>query len=716
MDIKHAYCKANELAKSLPVNEQIGQLCQIPANLVDPVQLIKDRKAGSILHVSENETMRLQKLAIENGNGIPLLFGIDAIHGHCFSKNGTVFPTQLALSSSWNRDLIEKVGRVTAIETAASGIHWTFSPVLCIGRDPRWGRIGETFGEDPYLIAELGRALIKGLQGTDLSQPDSIMACAKHFIAYGETQGGRDSSEADVSMRKIMTYFFPPFEQAVKAGCASYMTAYNAIDGLPCTIRKDLIHLLKSIPGFEGLILTDWDNIGYMVKKQKVFSDYESASVAAVDSGNDVIMSTMEFYDSALRVIDKGKMSREAIYNSCVAVLAMKYRLNLFENPYPQESIKITVKDKKNFRQVALKAAEECIVLLKNNAVLPLKDNINHIAVIGPAADDYIGQLGDWSFGPGIFVTNEVNGQHKEQTITILNGIQNRAPQSVKVSYCQGCHITDKSEKFINSAYDLSVTADVVILALGDTIDLYGERKDRVDLGLPGAQLELANKVLECGKPVIVIVQSGRPLDVSQLESKASAILFSWNSGIEGGNAIARILFGDVNPSGKLTVSVPFHVGQLPVYYNQLPGWHTDRYIDMTADALYPFGFGLSYTRFKYSDLFIDKATYNIDEIICGKINIENVGNLDGETVVQVYVHDVISSATTPVKCLKWFEKHALKSGEVKTVNFKIPVDCLAIVNTDLKKVVEPGEFIIYAGEDSVTCLDLKVLVTIECR
>ncbi|MBN1648411.1 MAG: glycoside hydrolase family 3 C-terminal domain-containing protein [Spirochaetales bacterium] len=706
--------RAEILAEKMSLSEKIGQLCQLPANLVNAAEWIETKQPGSFLHITREQTRSLQQQALRTGRGIPLLFGIDAIHGHAFDRDSCVFPSQLAMSCSWDPRLIEEIGRITAREVASTGIHWTFSPVLCIGRDPRWGRTDETFGEDPYVIAEMAKALIRGLQGEDLSAPDTIIACAKHYLAYGETQGGRDSSESDVPMRKLLTLFYPPFAAAANAGCATFMTAYESVDGTPCTARKDLLAgLLKKEPGYNAFIVTDWNNVERMVNEQFVFPDLVSASAAAVESGNDMIMSTPGFYDAAHRAVESGHLSPDAIHRACLEILTVKFRIGLFDRPFPQDEILINDSEKLSFRQKAFDAACAGTVLLKNTGILPLQPYGQKIALIGPAADDFIGQLGDWSFGPEACHSEKVTDMHRNQTVTMLAGLKKVLAGNADLLYERGCHMTNPSDESIAQAVKTAVSSDLVILALGDTIELNGERRDRATLDLPGAQARLAQAVLDNGKPVILVLQSGRPLDISAFTESAAAVLQCWNSGLEGGNALAAILTGSSEPSGKLTISWPRHVGQLPVYYNQIPGWHNDRYADMTASPLFPFGFGLAYTSFSFSGLHCAKNEYSQADCIKGSVRVRNTGDRKGSSVVQIYIRDVVSSVTTPVKSLKWFKKITLKAGEEMMVEFSIPVKDLYLINRQLERVVEPGEFILYAGEDSMSCSELNTSVKI---
>lgn len=700
--------RTQDLLSRMTIEEKIGQLCQVDGRF-DPETWILKKHIGSLLHVTGQEPIRLQKLASETRLGIPILFGIDAIHGHAFQSGATIFPSQLAMASSWNPVLLERAASVTAAEVILTGMHWTFSPVLCLARDLRWGRVDETFGEDPYLTGILAAAMIRGYQGKELSDPYSILACAKHFAAYGETQGGRDSAEADVSERKLRSIFLPPFKEALDAGCATFMAGYNAIDGVPCSANDWLLNeLLKKEWGFEGFVVTDWDNTTSLYKTQKVAPTLEKACEIVMNCGNDMIMSTPEFYDIALKLVKSGAIKMELVDEACRRILELKFKLGLFdEKRFPDSNKAASVIGCKEHRKAAFETALQSMVLLKNNNVLPLSESIKKIALIGPCCDDVQAQIGDWAFGARDLNRVDVPtlDYHPEYDIspivTILKGIKKRAGSSVEVLYDKGCDIQDEDIHSIERATEIAKEADIVIAVVGDTITLNGEARDRTELNLTGAQQKLLEALKETRKPLIVVLVNGKPLTIPWIEANADAILEAWNPGMEGGNAVASILFGDCNPCGKLSISFPCHVGQLPVYYNQLPGWHGGRYVEMTAEPLFAFGYGLSYTYYEYSGLELSSTELRETDELKVSVDVQNLGDREGTEIVQLYVNDIYSSVTTPVKELIGFAHVTLKPGEKKRVEITIPVASLALIDRSCRKVVEPGEFEIMIGPSS---------------
>ncbi|MDQ2085503.1 glycoside hydrolase family 3 N-terminal domain-containing protein [Herbivorax sp. ANBcel31] len=710
--------RTKDLISKMTLEEKIGQMCQIDGN-ENPELWLKERNIGSFLHVIGDEAIRLQKMATEQTRlGIPLLFGIDAIHGHAFHSGATAFPSQLALSSSWNPQLVEKVGNITAKEVSLTGLHWTFSPVLCLARDIRWGRVDETFGEDPYLAGSLSASIIKGYQGKDLSHPESILACAKHFIAYGETQGARDASESDVSERKLRSIFLPPFKDAVDAGCATFMTAYQAIDGIPCSANKWLLKdVLKNELGFSGFVVTDWDNTGHMHRLQKTTSTIKEACEIAIKSGNDMIMATPEFFENAVELVREDVVSESLIDEACFRILETKFRLGLFDHKrYPDTKKYKIFMGCDEHRKAAYDAALESIVLLKNkNNTLPISNKFKKIAVIGPNANDPQAQLGDWSFGPRYYPerpTLEYNDYDISNIVTILDGIKKRANSSFEVFYEKGCDVIDEKDKNIKTSIETAEKSDVIVAVVGDTIVLNGETRDRVNLDLTGAQLELLKALKDTGKPLIVLLINGKPLTIPWIKENADAIVEAWNPGIEGGNAVSSILFGDYNPCGKLSISFPKSVGQQPVYYAQLPGWHGGSYADMEPEPLFHFGYGLSYTNFEYSNLKTSKKIINDSEDLIASVEIKNTGQIAGSEIAQLYTNDIYTSVTTPLKELKEFKKVFLTPGETKTIEFKLPLLSFSFVNRNCKRCVEPGEFEILVGSSSKDGNLLKTIVT----
>lgn len=701
--------RVEDLLARMTIEEKVGQMCQVDGRYEAETWIFK-RHIGSFLHVTGKDTIKLQKMAQETRLGIPILFGIDAIHGHGFQSGATVFPSQLAMASSWNPKLLERVAHITAKEVILTGIHWTFSPVLCIARDMRWGRIDETFGEDPYLIGVLGSAMVKGYQGENLSDPYSILACSKHFAAYGETQGARDSSEADVSERKLRSLFFPPFKAAVNAGCATFMAGYNAIDGIPCSANKWLLNdVLKEEWNFDGFVVSDWDNVGNLHRRQKVAPTIEKACEIALISGNDMIMSTPEFFESTIKLIKEGIINEEVLDFSCRRILKLKFKLGLFDNKRFPDINKIeSILGCNIHRKAAYETALESIVLLKNkDNILPLSKDIKKIALIGPNCDDVQAQLGDWSFGARDLDAPEVPtlDYHPEYDIspivTILDGIKKRTENNIEVFYEKGCDIIDEKDENIHRAMEISKESDVIIAVVGDTNILNGELRDRVDLNLTGAQLKLLKALKMTKKNLIVLLINGRPLIVPWVKDNADAILEAWNPGMEGGNAVSSILFGDFNPCGKLAISFPKHVGQQPVFYNKLPGWHSTGYVEMTDEPLFPFGFGLSYNSYEYSNLQVSSCKLRENHNLTVSVDVRNKGIYEGIEIVQLYINDIFSSLTTPLKELKGFERVALKPNEKKTVSITVPVSSFSLIDKKCNSVVEPGEFEIMVGSSS---------------
>jgi beta-glucosidase len=693
--------------RRMSLQEKVGQMVQADGRK-QAAEQVRERRVGSFLHILGQTTVELQKLAEQTGLGIPLIFGIDAIHGHGFWRGATVFPTQLALSCSWNPELCQIMGRVTAREMLATGLHWTFSPVLCLTRDLRWGRVGETFGEDPYLLGELGKALVRGYQGESLSDPDSVIACAKHFAGYSETVGGRDATESDLSERKLRTYFLPPFREMVKAGVRSFMTAYQCIDGIACcTNRWLLTEVLRDEWGFEGFVVTDWNNVGRTFTEQFLYPSIEAAVPDSVRAGNDMIMVTPEFFEAALSQIEKGNLDQADIELACRRVLEHKFALGLFDHKrYPPIERAHEIVGSAEHRQPLLRAALESIVLLKNGAdmgakPLPLPSSVKRIAVLGPQADDTVAQLGDWSHGSGQAGLN--TGGHPDELVsTVLDGIQARAAQAgISVDYARACEVMSGDLSGIPAAVELARKADVTVVAVGDVIEQIGEVRDRSDLDLTGGQMPLLQAVKATGTKLVVVLINSKPLMIPWLAENADAIIEAFNPGMAGGDAIAKILFGDENPMGKLTVSFPRTLGGQPVYYQQIPGWHGNRHNNYDASPLYPFGFGLSYTEYAYSNLRLAQAKIRHGESVVVSVDVQNVGKRAGTEIVQLYLNDVFTTLSTPSKTLKRFARVRLEPGQTTSVRFELAPDDLAYINKDCLPIIEAGEFELMVGRSS---------------
>jgi beta-glucosidase len=693
-----------DLLQRMTLEEKVGQLCQVDGRTEFELW-IKNKHVGSFLHVYGELINEIQKCASGTRLGIPILFGIDAIHGNAFVPGATVFPSQLALSSSWDVSLVEEMARITAKEVSVCGIHWTFSPVLCVSRDPRWGRIDETFGEDIFLIGEMGKAMVRGYQGKSLGDPYSILACAKHYAGYSETQGGRDASEADLSRRKLRMGFFPAFEAAAKEGCATFMIAYQAIDGIPCTMNGWLLNeVLKGEWKYEGITITDWNNIGRMVNEQFVCSTIDEAVSKAINSGTDMAMSTPDFPDALIRCVKEGAVSLSRIDESVRNILRLKFELGLFDgkkNVSEKNNILLTFRTEEH-RKKALECALESIVLLKNeNSIIPLKENVKRICVIGPNANDPKAQLGDWSAHSEVFGT-DAQWHPEENIITVLQGIEERAGEKIVIEYCAGCSILDDEYDEIEKCVEIARRSDIAVIVVGDTLPLIGETHDRASLDLTGKQSDLINAIHETGTPIVTVLINSKPLSIPWVKLYSQAILEAWNPGMEGGTAIAKILFGDENPSGKLTISFPQHSGQIPVYYNQIPGWHAHKYADLPDDKpLFPFGFGLSFTSFRYDNLSTLKKEISKDENVVISVDIQNTGNYDGTEIAQLYIRDMVSSVTLPLRQLKSWNRISLAKGEQKKVEFVLSPEVFAFYNAECKKVIEPGVFEIMVGGSS---------------
>ncbi|MDO6686496.1 MULTISPECIES: glycoside hydrolase family 3 N-terminal domain-containing protein [unclassified Agarivorans] len=712
--------RVENLLSLMTVEEKVGQMLQLPANMPENLGKLEDWNVGSYLHCTGNVVAELQARAEKTRLGIPLIFGIDAIHGHCFENNGTVFPTQLALSSAWSKQLSQSMAHVTAVETRACGLHWTFSPVLCVGRDSRWGRVNETFGEDPWLIGELAAAAVYGYQGDTLASTDTILACAKHYVAYGEATGGRDAYEAEVSPRKLLSLFLPPFEKAVKeAKVATLMVGYQAIDGVPCSANS---WLLREVPknqwGMDGFIVTDWDNIGSLHDKQRVAVDLRHAAKIAVESGNDMIMTTPSFYQHAIDLVADGELDIAFINDAVSRILKYKFELGLFdEHRYTDLSKKDQILGNPAHWHEALEASRQSLTLLKNEGVLPLSsDNKPKILLCGANADDVVAQLGDWSFG-SMQAGAADDSYHQKDAITLRQGLQAEADAGrCELNYVRGAAPAEPDFEEILAAADAASNSDIVVACVGDTLSQHGEFHDRADLDLSGHQQAMLEAVKATGKPLIVVFMASKPLTIGWVKQHADAIVCAFNPGAKGGQALSELLFGELNPSGKLTISFPEHVGQSPVYYNKYEGWHArlsertnnqERYIDMPALPLFSFGEGKSYSEFSYSDLSVANPQLPAsDDLAKGEalkvsVNISNVSQRTGLEIAQLYIHDSAASVTVPVLQLRGFERVELAAGETRRVEFSVPYSDLALINAKLEKVVEPGEFKVFVGASS---------------
>ena len=736
------------LMKKMTVEEKIGQLnLPVSGEIVtgqaqnsDVAKKIEQGLVGGLLNLKGVEKIRdVQKLAIEKSRlGIPLIFGMDVVHGY-----ETIFPIPLGLSCSWDMEAIRKSARVAAIEASADGISWTFSPMVDISRDPRWGRVSEGNGEDPFLGGAIAKAMVSGYQGIDLNNQlkrnDEIMACVKHFALYGAGEAGRDYNTVDMSRNRMFNEYMYPYQAAVDAGVGSVMASFNEIDGIPATANKWLMtDVLRQQWGFDGFVVTDFTGISEMIAHG--IGDLQTVSARALNAGVDMDMVSEGFTGTIKKSIDEGKISMETLDKACRRILEAKYKLGLFDNPYKYCDLKRPKRDifTKEHRDAARKIAGESFVLLKNdksgssaNPTLPLKKE-GTVAVIGPLANTRSNMPGTWSVAARLNDYPSVYEGLKEMmkgkvNITYAKGsnlISDAAYEERATMFGRSLNRDNRTDKeMLDEALKVAANADVIIAALGESSEMSGESSSRTNLALPDVQRTLLEALLKTGKPVVLTLFTGRPLTLTWEQEHVPAILNVWFGGSEAAYAIGDVLFGDVNPSGKLTMTFPKNVGQIPLFYNHkntgrplLEGkWFEkfrSNYLDVDNDPLYPFGYGLSYTNFQYSDITLSAPTMGQDGSVTAMVTVTNTGKYDGAEVVQLYIRDLVGSITRPVKELKGFDKIFLKAGESKTVSFKITPELLRFYDYELNYVAEPGDFDIMIGGNSqsvkTTHLSLK--------
>lgn len=668
----------------------------------------------------------IQRYAIENSRlGIPILIGEECSHGH-MAIGATVFPVPLSLGSTWNVDLYREMCRAVGRETRSQGGAVTYSPVLDVVRDPRWGRTEECFGEDAHLISEMAVASVEGLQGEKLDGEDSVAATLKHFVGYGSSEGGRNAGPVHMGRRELLEVDLLPFRKAVEAGAASIMPAYNEIDGVPCTTNQELLEdVLRNDWGFDGMVITDCGAIDMLASGHDVAADGRDAAIQAIRAGIDMEMSGEMFGKHLVEAVHAGQLEEEVLDRAVRRVLTLKFRLGLFESPYADPDRAEQVIGSAEHVELARKLAGEGIVLLKNEGVLPLAPGAGKIAVIGPNADVGYNQLGDYT-----------SPQPRDKVTTVLGGIRTKlADTPEQVLYAPGCRIKGDSREGFEFALSTAEQADTVVMVVGGSsardfgegsIDLKtgaskvtgnsesdmdcGEGIDRLSLSLSGVQLELIQEIHKLGKPLVVVYINGRPIAEPWIDEHADAILEAWYPGQEGGHAVADILFGDVNPSGRLTVSIPKHVGQLPVYYNGKRS-RGKRYLEADSQPRYPFGFGLSYTEFTYDKLSVSSDSIHKNEEVQVRVEVKNTGQRAGAEVVQLYVTDVASTVTRPGKELKGFRKVFLQPGETQTVEFTVGPEQLQYIGANYEPVVEPGEFQVHVGKHVNELLSANFIV-----
>ena len=729
--------RVEDLLSRMTVEEKVGQMLQLDARGNMEPHVI-DRLAGSILHASPQHVVDAHALTDKTRLKIPLLIAEDCIHGHSFFLGATIFPTQLGMAASWDPELLEKVGRITAEEASATGIHWTFSPVLCIARDLRWGRVGETFGEDPYLIGVLAEAMMHGYQGDGLSDKTAILATAKHFAGYSETQGGRDATEADLSHRKLRSWFLPPFERVAKAGCATFMLGYQTTDGVPIVINEWLLSdVLRGEWDYPGLLVTDWDNVGRMVWEQHVQPDIEHAAAAAVKAGNDMVMTTPTFFEGALAAIESGKLKESDLDRAVRHILTVKFNLGLFEDkrhPSTDAEVLKTKLGTPEAMEENLRITRRSLVLLENDGVLPLPADAKDkkVTVVGALADDAQNQLGDWagSSGQADWLPD---GQPREMITTILDGIRQEVPETWSVEYVRGADILElhpdpEGETFedgqprppiaehapidpeeIARAVAAAESSDYVVADVGDQIEVVGEALSTATLELMGGQVALLEALEATGKPLIVVLMASKPMVLPAAARNADALIWAASPGMQGGKAIAEILLGKTNPSGRLPISFPVHVGQQPTYYNQVRGQHGHRYADLTQIPAFAFGYGLSFSDVSYEDARLEQDSLSLDDTVVARVTLKNESDLDVIETVQAYVSDLVTSASWADKELKGYTQVTVPAHSEVDVTVEVPVADCSIVNARGERIVEPGAFNLLLGSSSRD-EDLEVL------
>ncbi|TAI48378.1 beta-glucosidase BglX [Flagellimonas allohymeniacidonis] len=715
-----------KLLDKMTLDEKIGQLNLLtPGGGVatgsvvskDVEKKITAGQVGGLFGVAGPDKVRVaQELAVKHTRlKIPLLFGSDVIHGY-----KTTFPIPLGISCSWDPELIEKTARVAAVEATADGINWNFSPMVDIARDPRWGRIAEGAGEDPYLGSAIAEAMVQGYQGTNLSHSNTMLSCVKHFALYGASQAGRDYHTVDMSKIKMFNQYLPPYKAAVDAGVASVMSSFNDVDGIPATGNKWLLtDLLRDRWGFIGFVVSDYTSLNEMIPHG--FGNLQDVSAISLKAGLDMDMVGEGFLKTLKKSVEEGRVTENEVTEACRRILEAKYRLGLFDDPYRYLDSERPKKDilTPEHRQFAREVAARSFVLLKNhNGILPIKKNAK-VALVGPLADSRKNMLGTWA-----------PTGNPDLAVTVIEGFKKVVPNAT-ISYAKGSNITDDKElakkvnvfgqrvvidkrspeAMIEEAVDAANTSDVVVAVVGEATEMSGEAASRTDISIPESQKKLIRALVATGKPIALVLMSGRPLTIPEEFDMPVAILQVWHSGVEAGNAIADVVFGDYNPSGKLTTTWPRNVGQIPIYHsvkntgrpNPKGGYEKfkSNYLDVPNTPLLPFGYGLSYTSFEYSNLRLDKSEINQGQGVNVSVTIENTGDYDGEEVVQLYLSDVVRSITPPRRQLKGFKKVMLKKGERKEVTLSLTENDLKFYNSNLEYIAEPGEFVVYVGPNS---------------
>ncbi|MDQ3472097.1 MAG: beta-glucosidase BglX [Acidobacteriota bacterium] len=703
--------KISQLIARMTLAEKLGQLQQLDGHADGRYKdehpgLARSGLLGSTLNVrGVRNTNELQRIAIEGSRlKIPLLFGFDVIHGY-----RTIFPIPLGEAATWDPAAVEHNAAIAAKEARAAGVHWTFAPMVDIARDARWGRIAEGSGEDPFLGSAMARARVLGFQGNNYSAADKVVACAKHWVAYGAAEGGRDYNTTDLSEITLREVYFPPFRAALDAGVGTFMSAFNDLNGVPTSANPfALTKVLRDEWKFDGIVVSDYESVKELINHGLAANEKDAAE-AGLNAGVDMEMVSRLYNKHGADLLKARRLSPATIDEAVRRVLRIKFRLGLFEKPYADEALERISILTPDHLAAARESAARSLVLLKNEGnVLPLSKTLKTIAIVGPLADSQKDVIGSWT-GDG----------KPEDAVTLLAGIKSKVSPQTIVTYAKGCEINDDSTSGFDEAVRITRAADVVIVAVGESAEMSGEAASRSSLDLPGRQLDLVKALRATGKPVVVVLMNGRPLSINWIAENVPSILETWFAGTQAGNAIADVLFGDVNPGGKLPVTFPRSVGQVPLYYNHkntgrppdANNKYTSKYLELPWTPLFPFGYGLSYTRFKLSNLQLSAPQIKPDGSLTATVELENTGPRAGDEVVQLYIRDVAASITRPVKELKGFQRLTLQPGEKKTVEFRLTSRELGFYNREMRFVVEPGEFRVMVGPNSAELLEAKFAV-----
>lgn len=698
--------KINALIAKMTLAEKLGQLQQLDgdfptgAGRPEHFEMVRKGTLGSTLNVRGAKNVNaLQRAAMESRLKIPHLFAFDVIHGY-----RTIFPVPLGEAASFDLKAAEQSAYIAAKEARSAGVAWTFAPMVDIARDPRWGRIVEGAGEDTFLGSQFAAARVRGFQGTDYSQPDRVLACAKHWVAYGAAQAGRDYHTTDISNYTLYNVYFPPFKAAKEAGADTFMTSFNDLNGVPATANRWVMtDVLRKEWKFDGLVVSDYTAVMELMH-HGIAKDEADAARLALNAGVDIEMVSRFYNQHGERLVKEKKLTMATIDEAVRRVLRIKYRLGLFDKPFTDETLEAKTLLAPEHRRAAREIAAKSFVLLKNERqTLPINKNIKELAIIGGLADSREDVLGSW------------NGDGKvEDAVTLLEGVRGKLGNRTKIRYAKGCDAKCEDTSGFKDAVDAAKDSDFTILVLGESAAMSGEAASRSDIDLPGRQLDLVKAIHATGKPYAVILMNGRPLTINWLAENSPAILETWFAGTEAGNAISDVLFGDVNPSGKLPVTFPRSVGQIPIYYNMMntgrpfeaENKYTSKYLDIPNTPLYPFGYGLSYTTFGLSNLRLSAKQIAPNGSLSVSVDVQNTGNREGTEVVQLYIRDLVGSMTRPVKELRGFERVSLKAGEKRTVTFTLKPEHLGFYNAQNRFVVEPGDFKVWVGQSSVDGLE----------